>query len=270
MGKIPARQRNVHPRKQLNMEKIEKYSKNYKVHVYETGPNAKATIASLFDYMQDVASDHAEIIGFGRNDMLKNKQFWVLSRMYAEIEELPEWRDEIIVTTWPSGLDKIFLTRNFCLTRPDGRPIANATSSWLVVDSDTRRLLRSDHITNFEKLAFQERTSPIRLADKLEWDPANFEVKSRFFIGLNDLDVNLHTNNVNYLKWVSNTYDMEYARKMRPKSVEINYLAESMFGNKVEVRNGKDDDSAILHSVFKTDENREICRVRIVWTDDNN
>ena len=270
MDKILARQRNVHPRKFLNMVKIEKYSKNFRIHVYETGPDAKVTIASLFNYMQDIASDHAEILGFGRDDMLKNKQFWVLSRMYAEIVELPEWKDEIVVTTWPSGLNKIFLTRNFCLTRPDGRPIANATSSWLVVDSQTRRLLRSDRIINFEKLAFQETTSPVRLADKLEWDPENFEIKSRFLIGLNDLDVNLHTNNVNYLKWVNNTYDMEYAQKMRPKSVEINYLAESMFGDEIEVRNGKDNDNTLMHSVFKTDGNREICRARIVWTNDNN
>ena len=252
------------------MEPIKKYSKKYRIHVYETGPDAKATISALFNYMQDIASDHAEILGFGRNDLLKNKQFWVLSRMYAEIKELPEWKDEVIITTWPSGLNKIFLTRNFSIERTDGELIANATSSWLVVDSETRRLLRSDHIINFEKLAFQETTSPVRLADKLEWDPVNFTKKTRFSIRLSDLDVNLHTNNVNYLKWINDTYDLEFVGKMKPKSVEINYLAESMFGDEIEIRNGKDGDNGLLHSVFKANENKEICRARIEWTNDNN
>ncbi len=252
------------------MEPIRKYTKKYRIHVYETGPDSKATISALFNYMQDIASDHAEILGFGREDLLKNKQFWVLSRIYAEINNLPEWKDEVIITTWPSGLNKIFLTRNFCIERPDGSMIASASSSWLVIDSESRRLLRSDRIINFEKLAFQETTSPVRLADKLEWDPRDCESKTRFFIRLSDLDMNLHTNNVNYLKWINDTYDLEFVGKMRPKSVEINYLAESMFGDEIEIRNGKDNGNALLHSVFKTDGNKEICRARIEWTNDNN
>jgi hypothetical protein len=35
------------------------FEKEYRVHVYETGPDGKLNLYSLFNYMQDIASDHA-------------------------------------------------------------------------------------------------------------------------------------------------------------------------------------------------------------------
>ena len=65
-----------------------KFEKEYTVHVYETGPDGKLNLYSLFDYLQDIASDHAVKLGFGRDDLMKQNHFWVLSRIYAEIFRL--------------------------------------------------------------------------------------------------------------------------------------------------------------------------------------
>ncbi len=40
--------------------------KEYSVHVYETGPDGKLNLHTLFDYFQDIASDHALMLGYGR------------------------------------------------------------------------------------------------------------------------------------------------------------------------------------------------------------
>lgn len=45
-----------------------KLEKEYQVHVYETGPDGRLNLYSLFDYFQDIASDHAVQLGFGRDD----------------------------------------------------------------------------------------------------------------------------------------------------------------------------------------------------------
>ena len=66
-----------------------KLQKEYNIHVYETNPDSKLNLATLFNYLQDLASDHAEVLGFGRDDLLKDNHFWALSRMYAEITEWP-------------------------------------------------------------------------------------------------------------------------------------------------------------------------------------
>jgi len=243
------------------------FEKEYRIHVYETGPDGNLNLYSLFNYLQDIASDHAIRLGFGSNDLMRDNRFWVLSRIYAEITSLPKWEDSIIVKTWPNGTDKLFALRNFDVSFPDGRHIASATSSWLILDIKTRKVQRPDSILAKFYPDLNPNHSPIRYASKLE--PATEEnLSSRLFrIGVNDLDINLHTNNVKYLTWVSDTYNLEFVLKNHPRSAEINYLAESQFDEEVVINTMKDkmNGSFYNHSIIRTSDNRELCRIRIEW-----
>ena len=51
------------------------FEKEYRVHVYDTGPDGRVSLTSLFNYMQDIASDHAEMLGFGRDDLMRDNRF---------------------------------------------------------------------------------------------------------------------------------------------------------------------------------------------------
>ena len=144
------------------------FEKEYRIHVYETGPDGKLNLYSLFNYLQDIASDHAIRLGFGRDDLMRDNRFWVLSRIYAEIAMLPEWEDSIIVKTWPNGTDKLFALRNFDVSFPDGRHIASATSSWLILDRTTRKVQRPDNILSKFYSDLHPNQSPVRYASKLE------------------------------------------------------------------------------------------------------
>ncbi len=64
---------------------LQHFEKEYRIHVYETGPDGKINLYSLFDFLQDMASEHAVRLGFGRNDLMKENHLWVLSRMYVVI-----------------------------------------------------------------------------------------------------------------------------------------------------------------------------------------
>ena len=101
------------------------FEKAYKIPVYDTGPDGKLNLFSLFNYLQDVASEHASRLNFGRDDLLRNNHFWVLSRIVAEICLWPVWEETIIVRTWPRGTDKLFAIRDYQVSYPDGRHIAS-------------------------------------------------------------------------------------------------------------------------------------------------
>ena len=59
-------------------------------------------------------------------------------------------------------------------------------------------------------------------------------------IKVSDLDVNLHTNNVRYLTWVSDCYDLDFVMKNFPRSAEINYLAESQFDEEIVIKTSEE------------------------------
>lgn len=247
------------------------FEKEYRVHVYETGPDGKLNLYSLFNYMQDIASDHAIRLGFGRDDLMRDNRFWVLSRIYAVINEWPLWEDSIILKTWPNGTDKLFALRNYEVRFPDGRHIASGTSSWLILDRTTKKVQRPDSTLSQYHFDLHTETSPVRYATKI--DPASENGKSspRFRIKVSDLDVNLHTNNVRYLKWVNDSYDLDFVMKNRPQSAEINYLAESKFDEEIIIKTSVENEDASFynHSIFRTDDNKELCRIRIEWKKDN-
>jgi len=243
------------------------FEKEYRVHVYETGPDGKLNLYSLFNYMQDIASDHAVKLGFGRDDLMRDNRFWVLSRIYVEIEHWPEWEDKIVLRTWPNGTDKLFALRNYEVFYSDGRHIASGTSSWLILDQTTKKVQRPDSALERFSPNLHTGSSPLRYALKLDPAKDDGQLSPLFRIKVSDLDVNLHTNNVRYLKWVNDTYDLDFMMNNKPQSAEINYLAESRFGEEIQIKTSLQNENGSFHnhSIFRTDDNKELCRIRIEW-----
>ena len=54
-----------------------------------------------------------------------------------------------------------------------------------------------------------------------------------------------------------------------PVSLEINYLAESVYGEEVYIRTSfeKNNTGIYNHSVIRSTDNKELCRMRIGWKD---
>jgi medium-chain acyl-[acyl-carrier-protein] hydrolase len=248
---------------------LKQFEKEYRVHVYETVPDGRVALWSLFNYMQDIASDHAIKLGFGRDDLLKKNNFWVLSRMYAEIYDMPSWFDTIIVKTWPCGTDKLFAMRNYEIRFPDGRNIAAGSSSWLIVDRETKKIQRPDETLTRYNDDSKSIKSPVRSAGKLAGTSGDGAVSSALKVKISDLDVNLHTNNVNYLKWVADTYDLNFILAHSPLSAEINYLAESRHDEEIVIKTSREEDKGVCfnHSVLRISDDKELCRIRIEWTE---
>ncbi len=57
-----------------------------------------------------------------------------------------------------------------------------------------------------------------------------------------------------------------------PRSAEINYLAESQFDEEVLIKTSEDamNGSSYNHSICRTSDNKELCRLRIEWNEINN
>lgn len=247
------------------------FEKEYRIHVYETGPDGRLNLYSLFNYMQDIASEHAIRLGFGRDDLMRDNRFWVLSRVYAEIDLWPLWEETIIIKTWPNGTDKLFALRNYEVRYPDGKHIASGTSSWLILDMTTKRVQRPDSILSAYNPNLHKEASVIRYASKLENDCHDGQATPSYKIKISDLDVNLHTNNVRYLNWVCDTYDLEFTMNNEPHSAEINYLAESKYNEEVIIRSSSENgnNKYFSHSISRTSDNKELCRLRLEWRANN-
>ena len=241
------------------------YSKEYSMRIFETNPDGRLAPVALLDYLQDIASEHAVQLGFGRDDLMKDNRMWVLSRFYAEISEWPVWPAALTIQTWHRGTEKLFSFRDYRILGADGRLIAAATSSWLTIDQTTRRIQRPDEDLLRGNSEDYKNALP-RSAAKLEPVAESGLLSPLFRVLFSDLDVNLHTNNVHYLQWAIDSYDPEFLMRHHPRAVEINFLAESRCGAEIAIRTAPTGEEGVFgHAILRPADAAELCRLRIAW-----
>jgi medium-chain acyl-[acyl-carrier-protein] hydrolase len=181
---------------------------------------------ALFQFFQEAAGNHATHLGVGYDALRRLGLFWVLSRVKVEIASLPRWGDEVTLTTWPKGVDRLFALRDFRMTGRDGATLARGTSCWLLVDSEKMRPRRLDSINrsfplNDREHALQESLDKIPI-------PADLAPVYERKVMRSDLDVNNHVNNTEYVRWITDALGDGEGASLR--ALQINYLEEAKRG----------------------------------------
>ena len=246
------------------------FERKYPVNVFDTDHTGKLSLGSLFNYFQDLAGRHASALGFGREHLMTNGFFWVLSRLTVEIESLPSSWEEVTLRTWPRGTDSIFAIRDLEMYNEEGRRLAAASSSWVVVDFNTRRVQRPDRALSHLNASFPDERALASNASKVPNLPADRHRITDMVATASDIDVNLHVNNARYIHWVGTSYETEFIRTHAPRIVEVNYLSEGYQGDKINIITAPEGEQGdtFIHSVIRKEDNAELCRIRIKWTED--
>ena len=210
------------------------------------------TIASTFDLFQEAAISHAEALGVGREEMSQRSHVWILSRISVFMTSRPKFGEAISVRTWPRGSNKLFAIRDYDIhyTRdisdhkngPScGEALVRGRSAWLVVDIEKRRPLRPQ--TAVEKLPLNENINALPGENINSNDPPP-SLPARDFSGTvpqlrrscySDIDYNGHVNNSRYIQWIQDLLEPEILEKAGQIRLDINYLAEVLYGETIEL-----------------------------------
>ena len=215
------------------MDEFSKHRQDFSISSYELNPLAKARLSTLANYFQEVAYHHANLLGFGYEDLKKQDTVWLLSRMKIRVDRYPVWNDMIRVETWPSGTNRLFAQRDFRVLDREGSTLAIASTSWLVVDLETHRPLRSGPvIERFLKVGH----GPYQFEKVMEKIPElkgdRKTMKRR--VVYSDLDIVGHVNNVKYLEWCLDM--LNSGGKIREiREFEINFLHECRLNENIEL-----------------------------------
>ncbi|MDX9929577.1 MAG: thioesterase [Bacteroidales bacterium] len=243
------------------------YTKSYKIPVYETDFHGKLYLHSLLNYVQDIAAEHAELLHFGRDDLKRANQFWILSRLYALINRMPGWGETITLKTWPRGTEGLFALRDIEIMDAGGKIISSVTTSWVVVDIDTRRPCRPESLPESMNREFPSAGTLERNAARLAPFGHEGRRSPSFRVKPSDLDINYHVNNVKYVQWIYDSLSVNFLSQNLAGSLEINYLAESVEGDilAVDYRPCDQGNNCSGYSVIRLEQERELCRVIIGW-----
>ena len=238
------------------------YEQSFVIRASEIDQFKRLRLDAFAAQMQEVAWGHAYQLGVGKQFFDENK-FWVLSRLQIEIDRLPTWGEEVILRTWPKGIDKLFALRDFEMKTREGESLIRATSAWLIMQGDSRRPIRPE--------SFIGELNPVKNLEAIEGTSSKIESAnkpSRFSqtrtARVTDLDMNGHVNNVSYLKWALDCiHESESISFNSIQQITINYLSETFLDEQIGLSITSDSIQSIIIAGISNRDQRKVFTVKV-------
>lgn len=167
----------------------------------EVNTDFRMKLPALFQRLQRAALRHSDTVGLGTQTMVAAGAVWILNRIRARIQRMPEYRESVTVTTWHKGSVGFRAGRDF-LVRCGDETVAAAASQWLYFDLNRKRVAKipervSAPYTDEPDEALE--TGTIDFAVDKTFDPqATLTLGTRE----GDYDPNGHVNNTVYLDYL--------------------------------------------------------------------
>ncbi|GJP31605.1 hypothetical protein CLOM_g6608 [Closterium sp. NIES-68] len=213
------------------------YRERFVIRCYEVGVNRTASMETIANLLQEIGCNHAQSVGFSNDGfattpaMLANRLIWVTTRMHIEMYKYPKWGDVVEIDTWFQ--DGTIMSRRDWIIRfgHTGEVIGRGTSSWAMMNRDTRRLSKvpSDvraelivHCPSPERFSIPKNT--LTKIPKLD-EPAD-HVRSYLRPRRSDLDMNHHVNNVTYIAWMLESLPQTLLESSELADITIEYRQE--------------------------------------------
>ena len=172
------------------------------------------TLRGAMGMMQEAAIIHSDQIGYSVYDTERTHVIWMLVHWRIRLVSSAKWNENVLVKTWPRTMDRATSERDFEIVGADGRCIAIGKSVWVLVSTETGRIIRipsevSSAYQLTERSVFKDERTALEIT-------AKEQTYSGKILKCN-IDTNHHVNNRVYL---------DFAYEALPDEVSLKQFSE--------------------------------------------
>ncbi len=191
--------------------------------------------------------------------MKEYKAMWLIVKNNIRFMRRPVWREEFTVKCYISGHSAVKLNLDTLVESNDGEILLMARTELAAVDLEGGRIRKAEtvgfepsmeHPMQTEGLGFSR--FPKECGDAVE----TITVRST------SLDYCYHTNNIEYVRFMLDTYDVDHFKTYEPARLEIHYANQSFEGEDLDIFKVSMEDGDLFH--IRRD-NNEITACKISW-----
>lgn len=233
------------------------YTHNFYLTAAEVNAQEEMPLSRLVTLVIDVATAHANALGVGYAHMMESNSSWVLSRLNADIVDMPVVNRHYRMTTWVHSLNRIFSDRLFRLEEAEtGRLCAWIHTTWMAIDMDSRR---PTDLTRHQALAdvVSELEFLGTLGGKLPPMGSERGEGYTYAFKFSDIDVNRHVTTRRYIDLITDLWPLEMYERNRVSRFEIAFKHEIRYGSCAEVVSapaaGVETDSNVYDAELRVD-----------------
>jgi medium-chain acyl-[acyl-carrier-protein] hydrolase len=222
------------------------------VNAYDVDVNNRLKLNTLFNFLQNVASSHADSLSLGYNDLIAHDLGWVLSWAKVKIEEYPQFGETIKIRTWPKCRYKLFSIREFLIYNSSGKILFRVSTAWLLINVKTKRITDIKNLP--QAIYYQPELSALNDLPEKIVSGKEKEILFSKTIRYTDLDINQHVNNTRYIELALDCYSSDWHKKNLLNSLTASFTSESFYGDELEIRmasEGFKEKSDVIEAVNK-------------------
>ena len=204
-----------------------KFRQDISIPCYQTDSKLQLRPAAFMDLAQEIAYWAAQELGFGYDTLHIHHTAWVLSRMHIHFVQPALWREQVSIYTWHKGSAGLFYMRDFDLVNAAGEHSVLCTSSWVVINEETRRLVRPEDLAQFLAVDYEVDDAIAEPAPKVALPKdSEAECVAEHRVAFSDVDLIGHTNNARYVVWAMDCLPLSQTEQPL-KDLYINFNKET-------------------------------------------
>lgn len=181
-------------------------------------------IPNTFSLFMDIATEHADLLGIGLNDLAPQHRFWLTVRSKARFFRMPALSEKVTLATWPEHPDSRKCNRDYLLRSGDEILVAGKTE-WAVIDTATGRLVKVDSIYPEDLVILDDLSLPDSYSVFTN-DMTGSELLGTYTVNSNDIDLGGHMNNVAYIRAFPSLFSAEAWTGLRITEMEMWYRSQ--------------------------------------------
>lgn len=121
------------------MSTFEPFERDYRIAYSDTDLKRRLRLSRLFTLLQEAATDHAALLGAGREKTLDRGILWIVTLQQATVRRMPVYDEPVRIVTWPGKPKHLLFPRYYRITDERGDALIEASSLWALMDQNTRK-----------------------------------------------------------------------------------------------------------------------------------
>ena len=217
------------------------YTRQEELVFWDCDREKRMRVAAILSKMAAFAGYDYDARGLTHEMLYDRREVFLLSRIAVRIHDCPHARDVLTITTWENGAKAAHMQRVFEMADQTGRLCVSAKSDWILVDPETRRILRPGSFTA-RKIGEGGREVDCPDPRKITLPREGAEDLGKRKVVWSDLDGNGHLYSGKYgdIVWDYLPPDLQ---ERAPREFFINYSKEATLGQELRLEGFREEDT---------------------------
>ena len=236
------------------------YSSNQSVRASMADTKANLSVLGTFQIIQDAITELTGQYDVDNVSLKKNyNAFWVFTKTKIKFFKKIQWSERITVNSFISFISTVKINIDVEIINKDNEIAAYSKTELCALDKATQKIRKLSTVGIEDTMLEDKQSVEIEFSKFIEKD---LPVVDRVKIKYTNIDFSHHTNNLEYVRVIMNTYSVEQIENKDIKEIEIIYLNQSFENDVLDVKKANFDykDLIVLEK-----ESRPVVKCEIVF-----